>query len=56
MGQKLINLIGIYFKKLEENKIKNSSNFLFLSQRGKKITRQAFGIESRFMLQSWIGK
>ncbi len=42
MGQKLINLIGIYFKKLEENKIKNSSNFLFLSQRGKKITRQAF--------------
>ncbi|MEC9226698.1 MAG: site-specific tyrosine recombinase XerD [Pseudomonadota bacterium] len=42
MGQKLINLIGIYFSKLEENKIKNSSNFLFLSQRGKKITRQAF--------------
>ncbi len=42
MGQKLINLIGIYFRKLEENKIKNSSNFLFLSQRGKKITRQAF--------------
>ena len=42
MGQKLINLIGIYFNKLEENKIKNSSNFLFLSQRGKKITRQAF--------------
>ena len=42
MGQKLINLIGIYFSKLEENKIKKSSNFLFLSQRGKKITRQAF--------------
>ena len=42
MGQKLINIIGIYFSKLEENKIKNSSNFLFLSQRGKKITRQAF--------------
>jgi len=42
MGQKLINLIGIYFSKLEQNKIKNSSNFLFLSQRGKKITRQAF--------------
>ena len=42
MGQKLINLIGIYFSKLKENKIKNSSNFLFLSQRGKKITRQAF--------------
>ena len=42
MGQKLINLIGIYFRKLEENNIKNSSNFLFLSQRGKKITRQAF--------------
>ena len=42
MGQKLINLIGIYFSKLEENKIKNSSNLLFLSQRGKKITRQAF--------------
>lgn len=42
MGQKLINLIGIYFSKLEANKIKNSSNFLFLSQRGKKITRQAF--------------
>ena len=42
MGQKLINLIGIYLSKLEENKIKNSSNFLFLSQRGKKITRQAF--------------
>ena len=42
MGQKLINLIGIYFSKLEENKTKNSSNFLFLSQRGKKITRQAF--------------
>ena len=42
MGQKLIYLIGIYFSKLEENKIKNSSNFLFLSQRGKKITRQAF--------------
>ena len=42
MGQKLINLIGIYFSKLEENEIKNSSNFLFLSQRGKKITRQAF--------------
>ena len=42
MGQKLINLIGIYFSKLKENEIKNSSNFLFLSQRGKKITRQAF--------------
>ena len=42
MGQKLINLNGIYFSKLKENKIKNSSNFLFLSQRGKKITRQAF--------------
>ena len=42
MGQKLINLIGIYLSKLEENEIKNSSNFLFLSQRGKKITRQAF--------------
>ena len=42
MGQKLINLIEIYFSKLKENKIKNSSNFLFLSQRGKKITRQAF--------------
>ena len=42
MGQKLINLIGIYLSKLEENKIKKSSNFLFLSQRGKKITRQAF--------------
>ena len=42
MGQKLINLIAIYFSKLEEKKIKNSSNFLFLSQRGKKITRQAF--------------
>ena len=41
-GQKLINLIGIYFSKLKENEIKNSSNFLFLSQRGKKITRQAF--------------
>ena len=42
MGQKLINLIGIYLSKLKENEIKNSSNFLFLSQRGKKITRQAF--------------
>ena len=42
MGQKLINIIGIYFSKLKENEIKNSSNFLFLSQRGKKITRQAF--------------
>ena len=42
MGQKLINLVGIYLSKLEENKIKNSSNFLFLSQIGKKITRQTF--------------
>ena len=42
MGQKLISLVEIYLDKLKENKMRNVTNYVFLSQKGKKITRQAF--------------
>lgn len=42
MGQKLISLIERYLEILREKKMSDVSNYMFLSQRGKKITRQAF--------------
>ena len=42
MGQKLISLVEIYLDKLKENKMRDVTNYVFLSQKGKKITRQAF--------------
>ena len=51
MGQKLISLVEIYLDKIKEEKMSDVSNYVFLSKKGKKITRQAFGTELRFMPQ-----
>ncbi len=48
MGQKLISLLEIYLDKLREKKMSDVSNYMFLSQRGKKITRQAFWHRIKF--------
>ena len=42
MGQKLISLVEIYLDKIKEEKMSDVSNYVFLSKKGKKITRQAF--------------
>ena len=42
MGQKLISLVEIYLDKIKEEKMSDVSNYIFLSKKGKKITRQAF--------------
>ena len=42
MGQKLISLVEIYLDKLKENKMRDATNYVFLSQKGKKITRAGF--------------
>jgi integrase/recombinase XerD len=42
MGQRLVNLIEMYSNKLKEEKIGETSNYLFLSKNGNKISRQAF--------------
>ena len=41
MGQKLISLVEIYLDKLKENKMRDATNYVFLSQRVKKYM-QAF--------------
>ena len=38
MGQKLISLVEIYLDKLKENKMRDVTNYVFLSQKGKKIS------------------